>query len=100
MKRYVTVLEGYSYEFSKSWNKPINFLFIDADHSEDSVNRDYVEWSKFVIKGGFIAFHDVVFNEESRTWNGPGKVANLYLNKDKRFALHKYIDSLLVVKRI
>jgi predicted O-methyltransferase YrrM len=100
MGRFVDVLEGYSYEFSKTWNKPIDFLFIDADHSEHAVNRDYQEWSEFIVKGGFIAFHDVVFDEKSNRWNGPGKVANLYLGKDKRFVLHKYVDSLLVVKRI
>lgn len=39
----------------------IDFLFIDGDHSEDGVRRDFKMYSPFVRKGGLIAFHDVVY---------------------------------------
>ena len=100
MNRFVKLLEGYSYEFSKEWNLPIDFLFIDANHSEKAVYQDYLEWSNFVAKGGYIAFHDVLFDEKNGAWSGPGKIFNSYLIKDNRFVLHKYIDSLLVAKRL
>jgi len=39
--------------------KEIDFLFIDADHSYESVKADYELWSPLVRNGGIIAIHDV-----------------------------------------
>lgn len=41
------------------WNKPIKFLFIDADHSYDGVKKDFELFEPFVMSGGFIAMHDI-----------------------------------------
>lgn len=100
MNRFVQILEGYSYEYSKSWSSPIDLLFIDANHSQKAVYKDYIEWSNFVVKGGYIAFHDVLFDVKNKKWSSPGEVVNSYLVKDKRFALHKYVDSLIIARRI
>lgn len=43
---------------SKTWNKPIDMLFIDADHSYEMVKLDVDSWSPFVKSGGYIFFHD------------------------------------------
>jgi len=40
-------------------DRPVDFLFIDGDHSYDGVKRDYELWSPLVRRGGLIAFHDV-----------------------------------------
>ncbi len=40
-------------------NKPIDLLFIDADHSYDAVKKDFEIWGKLVRPGGWIAFHDI-----------------------------------------
>lgn len=42
----------------KDFKDPIELLFIDADHTFESVENDYLLWSPKVISGGFIAFHD------------------------------------------
>lgn len=42
----------------KVWNKPIDLLWIDGDHKYDSVRNDYLLFSRFVVKGGNIIFHD------------------------------------------
>lgn len=34
------------------------FVFIDADHSYRGVRNDFINWSRFIDKGGYIAFHD------------------------------------------
>lgn len=39
--------------------QPVDFLFIDADHSYESVTRDFELWRPLVRSGGLIAFHDV-----------------------------------------
>lgn len=40
------------------WDKPIDFLFIDAGHDEDNVKPDCERWIPFVKSGGYVAFHD------------------------------------------
>jgi predicted O-methyltransferase YrrM len=50
-------------------SKPIDFLFIDGDHSEDGVRLDYERFSPLVRPGGLIAFHDIVPDAEER-WMG------------------------------
>jgi cephalosporin hydroxylase len=39
--------------------RPVDFLFIDGDHSYDGVKRDFELWSPLVRSGGLIAFHDM-----------------------------------------
>lgn len=39
--------------------EPVDFLFIDADHSYEGVSRDFALYSTLVRPGGVIAFHDV-----------------------------------------
>ena len=41
-------------------SKPLDFLFIDADHTYEGVRKDFEMYSKLVRKGGIIAFHDIV----------------------------------------
>jgi predicted O-methyltransferase YrrM len=38
----------------------VDFLFIDGDHTEEGVARDYFDYKDFVRPGGIIAFHDIV----------------------------------------
>ena len=39
--------------------KPIDYLFIDADHTYEGVKKDYLLYSPLVRQGGVIAFHDI-----------------------------------------
>lgn len=39
--------------------RQIDFLFIDGGHLENQVTADYINYSKFVRKGGIVAFHDI-----------------------------------------
>lgn len=38
---------------------PINFLFIDGDHTYKGVKRDWVMYSPLVADGGMVALHDI-----------------------------------------
>jgi len=58
LNRHTTPLRGASEDIVKTWDKPIDFLFIDGNHSYFHVKQDYRLWSPFVVKGGLIAFHD------------------------------------------
>jgi GT2 family glycosyltransferase/predicted O-methyltransferase YrrM len=39
--------------------RPIEFLFIDGDHSRDGIWQDFEMYSPLVAPGGLVAFHDV-----------------------------------------
>jgi cephalosporin hydroxylase len=43
--------------------RQVDFLFIDGDHSESGVARDYEDYREFVRPGGIIAFHDIIENQ-------------------------------------
>jgi predicted O-methyltransferase YrrM len=53
----------------------LDFLFIDGDHSYAGVQQDFEFYSRFVKRGGLIAFHDIVPREAQpdiqvhRFWN-------------------------------
>jgi cephalosporin hydroxylase len=40
--------------------RPVDFLFIDGDHTYDGVKRDFELYSPLVRAGGTVAFHDIV----------------------------------------
>ncbi len=48
--------------------EPIDFLFIDGDHSYEGVKQDFVEYGAFVRGGGIVAFRDI--HPHSCGWGG------------------------------
>lgn len=55
----VEIIKGDFTEISKTWNRPIDILHIDGDHTYEAVLNDYTAWSPFVHEDGIILFHDV-----------------------------------------
>jgi predicted O-methyltransferase YrrM len=54
----VVWVEQFSPDAAASWNTSLDFLFFDGDHSEGAVRRDWIDWHRFVVPGGIVAFHD------------------------------------------
>jgi hypothetical protein len=48
----------FSQDAAPTWKLPIDLLFIDGDHLEPGVRRDWDDWHRFVVPGGLVAFHD------------------------------------------
>ena len=44
--------------------RPVDFLFIDGDHSYEGVKQDFEMYSPLVRPGGIVAFHDILAHEE------------------------------------
>lgn len=40
--------------------RPIDFLFIDGDHTFEGVSADFSDYSPLVRKGGWVGFHDIL----------------------------------------
>lgn len=55
-------LPGYSHDVIRTFSEPLDFLFIDGNHEYDAVKRDVLDWTPLVKPGGYVAFHDVSFN--------------------------------------
>ncbi|MCA9474062.1 MAG: class I SAM-dependent methyltransferase [Nitrospira sp.] len=55
----VTDLRGLSWEMSDRFeDRSVDFVFVDADHSYESVKKDLLAWLPKIRKGGVFAGHD------------------------------------------
>lgn len=64
-----------SHDALRSWRDPIRLLFIDGDHAYNAVRNDFLEWQRYVVVGGLVAFHDVDRQDSiSKALDGPTRV--------------------------
>jgi hypothetical protein len=54
----LTFLRGLSLDVAPDFELPIDFLFIDADHSYEAAKADWAVWMPKVKEKGYIALHD------------------------------------------
>ena len=54
-----------SHMVARDWAQPIDFLFIDGDHSYDAVALDWSNWSPFVTPAGVVVFHNARVTREN-----------------------------------
>jgi predicted O-methyltransferase YrrM len=47
-----------SHEVASHWHEQVDMVFIDGDHSEAGCERDWLDWSGFLVAGGRVVFHD------------------------------------------
>lgn len=45
-------------EIGSGWKEPLDFVFIDGDHSESVCEEDWLNFAPHVMPGGRVAFHD------------------------------------------
>lgn len=63
VSKYIHTLKMTSEEASLLFdNEEVNFVFIDASHDYDSVNKDIQLWKPKIKKGGILAGHDIAWN--------------------------------------
>ena len=74
---------------------PVDFLFIDGDHSYEGLRADWQAWKNHVAAGGIVALHD------SRCRNGCGseRFTRDVILEDAGFEPVDAIDSLTVRRR-
>jgi len=53
--------------WDKKIRRMVDGIFIDGEHTYDAVKQD-VQWIKYIKKGGFIAFHDVNYQDGIRNF--------------------------------
>ena len=74
---------------------PVDFIFIDGDHSYEGLRGDWLAWKDHIAAGGIVALHD------SRCRNGCGseKFTQDAILRDPGFDRVDEIDSLTVLRR-
>jgi predicted O-methyltransferase YrrM len=87
-----------SEEAVAQWNSPIDFLFIDADHSWNGIARDWHGWTPFVTAGGIVALHDSRACEGRPVYDSV-RFTNDIVLRDERFTAIDAVESLTVVQR-
>lgn len=69
-------LQGDSRDIGKTWNKPIDFLFIDSSHEYEQTVQELDLWIPFVKKNGVICMHDT-----NPRWEGVNRALKEFLEK-------------------
>ncbi|MDI6704588.1 MAG: class I SAM-dependent methyltransferase [bacterium] len=57
-KEKIIPLRGYSEDIARTFDKKIDLLFIDADHSYKGCNQDVKAWFPHLNPGAIVIFHD------------------------------------------
>lgn len=58
---FVEIRRQFSSQAAGGWELPIDFLFLDGDHTYEGVKRDWEAFSPFVTKSGIVVFHDTAW---------------------------------------
>lgn len=62
-QKFIYPLKGWSYEIAHGFEKKIDFLFIDGDHSYEAVKKDVQLWLPKMNSGAILVMHDIGWAE-------------------------------------
>lgn len=77
----------------QGWSRTIGMLWIDGDHSYESVSQDFYGWSPFVAEGGIIAFHDTY------SWEGVRRLVDEEVLPNDDYRVLGQLDAILAIKK-
>ena len=96
-------IEKFSNDVAKDWKEPLDLLVIDGDHSDNGVQDDWNNWSRFLQPGGVVIFHDARIFEGGWTTPayGPVNLVDRLFRKrtSPDWSIVEEVHSLLVVQR-
>ena len=59
---YVEIVRQTSTEAAAGWERPIDLIFIDGDHSYEGVKADWDRFTPHVREFGVVVFHDTIWD--------------------------------------
>lgn len=74
----------------------LHFLWIDGAHEYDAVKADFDNYSKKIVEGGYLLFHDACWTG----WSEPFKVIKQEVLDNPRYSLCACIGNTMVFKKI
>lgn len=100
----VVWIDKFSFDAVNDWSGQIDFLFLDGDHSDAGIQRDWDDWHRFVAPGGVVVFHDArVFSGgwPKQDWGPVRLVNNLFrAGGPSVWNIVQEVDSTVVVERL
>lgn len=97
-------IEEFSSVAANNWKCPIDFLFMDGDHSETGVRQDWDKWHRFLVSGGVVVFHDAATFPGGWTqehWGPVRLVDQLFRERVlPGWRIVQQVDSLVIVERL
>ncbi len=99
--RKVVFIEKLSFDAAPLVEAPLDFVFIDGDHSLGGIQRDWADWSTKIAPGAVIALHDtrVPAHNPGVGELGSCRYFNEHIQHDTRFEILEQVDSLSVLRR-
>jgi hypothetical protein len=77
---------------------PVDFIFIDGDHSWAGIDADWKSWSTRIAPGGVIALHDSRPSSESNLVLESVRYTQEVIRGDPRFQVIEEVHSLTVLQ--
>lgn len=90
----VKFIRGLSHDVAAQFDTPIDFIFIDADHSYEAIKQDWADWFPKMKAGGIIALHDCRIAPNSPDYLGSMKFYDEDIPAIKGLAELEQRDSL------
>src|SRR5579859_7240325 len=79
---------------------PVDFIFIDGDHTYEALKGDWEAWSGWVAPDGIVALHDSRSSAERQIDDaGSARFTRHVILNDRRFREIEAVDTLTVVGR-
>ena len=91
---HVTPVVATSDAAAGTWHGPVRLLWIDGAHAYDQVDRDFNNWTPFLVEGGIVAFHDTY------EWEGVRRVVDEQVVPSAHFALVGLVDSITAFRKV
>lgn len=91
----VNFIKGDSQEVALNWDRPIDLLFIDSDHSYLGVLKDICSWIPHVKSEGRIIFHDY----DRPTSPGVCQAVDEFVRYSHRFKEVSIVTSMLCITK-
>lgn len=74
---------------------PVDFIFIDGDHSYEGLQGDWTAWKDLVDPGGIVALHD----SDNRNLCGSERYTKSVILHDPAFEKVELVDSLTILRK-
>jgi predicted O-methyltransferase YrrM len=94
----VRFIRGFSEDVASSFNLPIDFLFIDADHRYEAVKADWQSWVCKLRRQGIVALHDCKSTPNVPHPRGSRRFYEIDVPTFANFKELESVDSLVILQ--
>ena len=85
-----------------TWEREIDFLFVDADNSFEGAARDWADWSPHVRIGGVVVLQGARLADDN--WvppdHGPARLLREEIHHDRRWTEIEGVDAVVALRRV